>query len=74
MPRYTAEGFLSLPFEEIRIGIANPSADKALNDRVTDTFCTTLALYPGDRYSEDQAAFAISRTRRNPDVADITCE
>jgi hypothetical protein len=68
------DGFLSLPVEEIRVEIANPSAHKALNDRVTDTFRTTLALYPGDRYSEDQAAFAISRTRRSPDVADITYE
>lgn len=66
------EGFLSLPVETIAISIANPSADAALNDKVTDTFRRTIGIYPGDRFREDAAAFAIARARRNPDITDIS--
>jgi hypothetical protein len=66
------QGFLSLPLETLDVTIANPSADKALNDRFTDGFRRSLGLYPGDMFTENLAAFAIARSRRNPDIADIT--
>jgi hypothetical protein len=67
-----ATGYLSLPLEAVNVTISNPSDDAALNDRITDAFRKMLRFYPGDLFSEDQAAFAIARTRRNPDIADIT--
>ena len=65
-------GFLSLPVETVTVSIANPSADKAYNDSVTDGFRKFLAVYPGDYFNENAAAFAIARVRRNPEIADVT--
>lgn len=67
-----AQGYLSLPVETVTVTIANPSGDKALNDRVADSFRRSIGLYPGDQFREDVADFAIARARRNPDIADIT--
>jgi hypothetical protein len=70
---YGAElGFLSLPVETVTVSIANPRSDQAFNDRVTDGFRRILAVYPGDRFNENAAAFAIASVRRNPDIADVT--
>jgi hypothetical protein len=70
---YGAElGFLSLPVETVTVAIANPRSDQAFNSRVTDGFRRYLAVYPGDRFNENTAAFAIARVRRNPDIADVT--
>ena len=70
---YGAElGFLSLPVETVTVAIANPRSDQTFNDRVTDGFRSFLAVYPGDRFNENAAAFAIARVRRNPDIADVT--
>lgn len=65
-------GYLSLPLETVNVVIANPSADQALNDRITDSFRRTIAIYPGEQFKEDAAEFAIARARRNPDIANIT--
>jgi hypothetical protein len=65
-------GFLSLPVETVTVTIANPRADTAYNDRVTDGLRKFLAVYPGDYFNQDAAAFAIARVRRNPDIADVT--
>ena len=67
-----AQGFLSLPVETVTVTIANPSADSAVNDKITDTFRRSLGVYPGSLFREDQAEFAIARARRNPDIADVT--
>ena len=67
-----AVGFLSLPLEEVKITIFNPRSDKAYNDRIADSFRKSIGVYPGDMFSEDVAAFAIARARRNPDIAEIT--
>ncbi|WP_373505739.1 alginate export family protein [Aestuariivirga sp.] len=70
---YGAElGFLSLPVETVTVAIANPRSDQTFNNRVTDGFRRFLAIYPGDRFNENAAAFAIARVRRNPDIADVT--
>jgi hypothetical protein len=66
------EGFLSLPVESVDVTIANPSADKALNDRIVDTIRRSVNVFPGDRFRQDAADFAIARARRNPDIADVT--
>ena len=68
----STEGYLSLPVETVTVTIANPSGDQALNDRITDAVRKSLALYPGERFQQDHAAFAISRARRNPSIADIS--
>jgi hypothetical protein len=57
--------------ETVAVTIANPSADPALNDRVTDAVRRSLALFPGNRFSEERAGFAISQAQRNPDIARI---
>jgi hypothetical protein len=66
------QGYLSLPIETVTVTIANPSADNAVNDRITDSFRRSIAVYPGDQFREDAAEFAIARARRNPDIADIS--
>lgn len=68
----STEGYLSLPVESVEITIENPSRDQAFNERITDTVRRSLALYPGERFQEDHAAFAIARARRNPSIADVT--
>lgn len=66
------QGYLSLPLETLTVTIVNPGADTALNDRIADSFRRSLGLYPGDLFTDNLAAFAIARARRNPDIADIT--
>ncbi len=65
------QGLLSLPVETVRVEIKNPGADRGLADRITDSVRKSLAVYPGERFDEDHAAFAIARARRNPTIADI---
>lgn len=67
-------GFLSLPIETVSFIITNPTGDKAYNDRVTDGFRRYLAVYPGEYFNENRAAFAIARARRSPQVANVTYE
>ncbi|MFZ0097580.1 MAG: alginate export family protein [Gemmobacter sp.] len=57
--------------ETVSVLIANPSADPSINDRITDTVRRSLALFPGSRFSEDRAAFAIGQARRNPAIAGV---
>ncbi len=57
--------------ETVSVTIANPSADAALNDRVTDAVRRSLALFPGARFSDDRAAAAIGQARRNPAIAAV---
>jgi hypothetical protein len=66
------QGYLSVPVETVTITIANPRGDTGFNDRITDTFRKSLALYPGDTFNEQRVAFATAQARRNPDIADIT--
>ena len=61
--------FAGLPIEQVVIVIANPSADTALNDRVSDTVRRRLALFPGSSYSADRTNFVLAQARRVPDVA-----
>ena len=58
----STEGYLSLPVETVTVTIAHPSGDQALNDRITDAVRKSLALYPGERFQQDHATFAISRS------------
>ena len=67
-------GFLSLPIETVSFVITNPTGDKAYNDRVTDGFRRYLAVYPGEFFNENRAAFAIARARRSPQVENVTYE
>ena len=67
-------GFLSLPIETVSFVITNPTGDKAYNDRVTDGFRRYLAVYPGELFNENRAAFAIARARRSPQVENVTYE
>lgn len=69
---YTINPNEDLEIETVSISIANPSQDSALNDRVKDAVRRSLALFPGSRFSEEKAAFAISKARRNPEIADVT--
>lgn len=65
-------GFLSLPVETVTVTIANPSPDRAYNDKVTDGLRTFFAVYPGDYFSANAADFAIARVRRNPEIANVS--
>ncbi|MFO1089675.1 MAG: alginate export family protein [Hyphomicrobiales bacterium] len=65
-------GFLSLPIEQVDIVLVNPTGDAAYNGRVTDGFRRYLAVYPGQYFSEDRADFAIARSRRSPQVENVT--
>lgn len=58
--------------EAVRVSIANPSADAALNDRVADQVRRTLAIFPEQRFSSERVDFALTRAKRAPQVADIT--
>jgi hypothetical protein len=57
--------------ETVRITIANPSDDEGLNARVEDRVRTSLGLFPGARFSEQQVQFQLSQARRVRDVADV---
>lgn len=67
----STEGYLSLPVETLTVTIENPSGDQAFNGRTTDAVRKSIGLYPGELFTEDQAAFVIARARRNPNIADI---
>jgi hypothetical protein len=71
---YAADAFDNRPVGVVSIAIANPSADAALNDRVTDAVRRSLALFPGSLFSEDRAVFAIGQARRNAAIAGIDYE
>lgn len=66
------QGFLSLPVETVDFIITNPTGDSAYNDKVIDGLRRYLAVYPGDYFSENRAAFAIAKARRSPKLANIT--
>jgi hypothetical protein len=55
--------------ERVTIRIVNPSADAGLNARVEDQVRALVALFPGERFSEERLAFQLSQTRRIRDVA-----
>lgn len=57
--------------ETVRVRIANPSPDAALNARVEDGVRTTLALFPGARFSQQQLDFQLAQTRRLRDVGEV---
>jgi hypothetical protein len=61
-----------LPVETVIVTIANPSADKARNQRIEDAVRRSIALFPGSRFSSERAEFAMNIARRDPNVADIT--
>lgn len=64
-----ADVFAGLPIEQVVIVIANPSTDKALNDRVTDSVRRRLALFPGSSFSADRTDFVLAQAQRTPDLA-----
>ena len=66
------QGFLSLPVETVDIVIDNPTGDAAYNGSVVDGLRRYLAVYPGDLFNENRAAFAIARARRSPQIANIS--
>jgi hypothetical protein len=68
---YATPALDNRPVGTVSVTIANPSADAALNDRVTDAVRRSLALFPGTRFSQDRADAAIGQARRNPAVAAI---
>lgn len=68
---YATDAFDNRPVGEVLVIIVNPSGDTALNDRVTDAVRRSLALFPGSRFSEDRAIFAIGQARRNAAIAAI---
>ena len=68
---YAAEALDNRPIGRVDVVIANPSSETALNDRVTDTVRRSLALFPGARFSQDRANFAVGQARRNRSVAAI---
>ncbi|MCA3574667.1 MAG: hypothetical protein IOC86_12185 [Aestuariivirga sp.] len=68
------QGYESLPIETVDIVITNPTGEQAYNDKVIDGLRRYLAFYPGDRFNENRAIFAIARARRSPQIANITYE
>jgi hypothetical protein len=68
---YAAAALDNRPVGAVSVTIANPSADAALNDRVTDAVRRALALFPGTRFSQDRADAAVGQARRNPAIAAI---
>ncbi len=68
---YATDAYDNRPVGEVSVTIVNPTADAALNDRVTDAVRRSLALFPGSRFSEDRAVFAIGQARRNASIAAI---
>jgi len=68
---YATDAFDNRPVGEVSVIIVNPSGDAALNARVTDAVRHSLALFPGSRFSEDRAIFAIGQARRNAAIAAI---
>lgn len=55
--------------EQIRVEIQNPSADQAVNSRVTDAVRRTINLFPGDQFSRSRLDFALVAVRRQALVA-----
>jgi hypothetical protein len=66
------QGYASLPIETVDIIITNPTGEQSYNEKVIDGLRRYLAFYPGDRFNQDRAAFAIARARRSPQLANIT--
>lgn len=64
-----SDPFTGLSIDRVEIVLANPSADAAVNSRVTDGVRRRLALFPGMRYVPDRTNFAVAQARRTPDVA-----
>lgn len=69
---YTINPSQDLPVEAVTVTIANPSPDAAFNQRIEDSVRRSIALFPGTRFSTEQAQFAISVALRNPKIANIT--
>lgn len=57
--------------ESVTVRIVNPSADASLNARVEDSVRTTLALFPGELFSQQKLDFQLAQTRRIRDVAAV---
>jgi hypothetical protein len=68
---YASDAYDNFPVGIVTVTIANPSDDLALNDRISDTVRRSLALFPGTRFSEARAIFAIGQARRNGAIAGI---
>lgn len=68
---YATDAFENRRIGSVTISIANPSSDTALNDLMTDAVRRALALFPGARFSQDRAIFAIGQARRNAAIATI---
>lgn len=68
---YAGNPFDDRPIGTVTVTIANPSADAALNDKVTDSVRRSLALFPGSAFSTDRANAAVGQARRNPAIAEI---
>lgn len=64
-------GLADRPVSSVEIRLVNPSADPAVNDRVTDTVRRTMALFPGQSYSRERIGFAAGVARRNRDVGTV---
>lgn len=57
--------------EAVRVSIANPSKDRAFNDRIADQVRRTLGVFPDQRFSRERVDFALVRAKRAAQVADI---
>lgn len=57
--------------ENVQVRISNPSEDAGLNARVEDGVRTTLALFPGQRFSQQQLELRLAQTRRIRDVGSV---
>jgi hypothetical protein len=69
---YTVDPRENLLVESVTVVMINPGPDAAFNRRIEDAVRKSLALFPGSRFSDQRAAFAIGKARRNPDIADIS--
>jgi hypothetical protein len=58
----------------VRVSIANPSRDPAVNSRVEDQVRRTISLFPNEFFSRSQFDFALSRAGRVAGVAAATWE
>ena len=57
--------------ERVQVKIVSPSDDAGLNARVEDSVRTTLALFPGQRFSQQQLELRLAQTRRIRDVGAV---
>ncbi len=54
--------------ERVDVVILNPSADAAVNARVTDLVRRSVGLFPSDRFSRSTAEVGLSRARRGAPI------